>query len=170
MYSEPCARLTKSMMPNTSVSPAASRNSSRPNCNPFKNCSTTTSMDLYRAETKQRQRERAAAYFIGHMTFSQTAHIIWQIMRRQKPTLLHRALVVEAVLVVLDDGGHRFQRELALGILDHVLEVEILHRDVVVAVFVRAADRLEVHLLHRGLHLVLLGHVALDRLHRAVDE
>src|SRR5258706_13170139 len=33
------------MMPNTSVSPAASRNSSRPNCNPFRNCSTTSSMN-----------------------------------------------------------------------------------------------------------------------------
>src|ERR1700730_7610631 len=35
------------MMPNTSVSPAASKNSSRPNCNPFRNCSTTSSMDAF---------------------------------------------------------------------------------------------------------------------------
>src|SRR5258707_1519930 len=33
------------MMQNTSVNPAASRNSSRPNCNPFRICSTTSSMD-----------------------------------------------------------------------------------------------------------------------------
>src|ERR1700730_6302880 len=32
------------MMPNTSVRPAASRNNSSPNCNPFRNCSTTSSM------------------------------------------------------------------------------------------------------------------------------
>jgi hypothetical protein len=30
MYSEPCARFTKFMIPNTSVSPAASRNSRMP--------------------------------------------------------------------------------------------------------------------------------------------
>src|SRR3546814_11220519 len=36
MYSEPCARLTKFMMPNTSVRPAAIRNSKIPNCRPFK--------------------------------------------------------------------------------------------------------------------------------------
>src|SRR4051812_13515760 len=65
---------------------------------------------------------------------------LWQIMRRQNPILLHRALVVEAVLVVLDDGRHRLQRQLAFGILDHVLQVEILDRDVVVAIFERAAD------------------------------
>src|SRR3954465_6213109 len=32
------------MIPNTSVNPAASKNSSRPNCRPFKNCSTISSM------------------------------------------------------------------------------------------------------------------------------
>src|SRR5512140_1521441 len=39
MYSEPCARLMVSMMPSTSVSPAASRNSIRPSCRPFSACS-----------------------------------------------------------------------------------------------------------------------------------
>src|SRR5688572_10972942 len=39
MYSEPCARLIMSMMPNTSVRPAASRNSISPNCRPFSDCS-----------------------------------------------------------------------------------------------------------------------------------
>src|SRR5882757_7017394 len=54
------------MMPNTSVSPAASRNSSRPNCNPFRSCSMTRYMNgLYQAETKQRQRECAAAGVIS---------------------------------------------------------------------------------------------------------
>src|SRR5262245_31788172 len=40
MYSEPCARLIMSMMPNTSVRPAASRNSINPNCRPLRACST----------------------------------------------------------------------------------------------------------------------------------
>ena len=39
MYSDPCARLIMSMMPNTSVRPAASRNSISPNCRPFSDCS-----------------------------------------------------------------------------------------------------------------------------------
>src|SRR5207244_13534280 len=41
MYSEPCARLTRFMMPNTSVRPAASRNSITPSCSPFSVCSAT---------------------------------------------------------------------------------------------------------------------------------
>src|SRR5882672_2896357 len=51
MYSEPCARLIMSMMPNTSVRPAASRNSIKPNCRPLRACSrtrTTTAL-LHRA-------------------------------------------------------------------------------------------------------------------------
>src|SRR5262245_60092060 len=43
MYREPCARLTRFMMPNTSVRPAASRNSMTPNCRPLRTCSTTRS-------------------------------------------------------------------------------------------------------------------------------
>ena len=35
MYSDPCARFTTFMMPNTSVSPADSRNSSTPSCSPL---------------------------------------------------------------------------------------------------------------------------------------
>src|SRR6185503_3262119 len=41
MYSEPCARFTMFMMPNTSVSPAAIRNSITPYCRPFSSCSKT---------------------------------------------------------------------------------------------------------------------------------
>src|SRR5262245_30158043 len=45
MYSEPCARLIMSMMPNTSVRPAASRNSINPNCRPLSACSTMRTQD-----------------------------------------------------------------------------------------------------------------------------
>src|SRR5690606_3158415 len=38
MYSEPCARLTKFMMPKISVSPADSRNSRTPSCTPLRIC------------------------------------------------------------------------------------------------------------------------------------
>src|SRR6476661_1866730 len=36
MYCTPCARLMKSITPNTSVRPAAIRNSSTPSCRPFR--------------------------------------------------------------------------------------------------------------------------------------
>src|SRR3984885_12952020 len=65
---------------------------------------------------------------------------------------LHRAFVVEAILAVLDDGRDGFQRELAVGVLHHVLQIEILDRDVIVAVFERTAQRLEIGLLYLGLH------------------
>src|SRR5437868_6217322 len=53
---------------------------------------------------------------------------------------------------------------------NHVLQVEILDRNVVLAVFERAAHGLEVGLLHLGLHLVLLRGIALHRDNRAVDQ
>src|SRR5690606_16911773 len=49
MYSEPCARLTMSMMPNTSVRPAASKNSIRPNCRPFSSCSSMSIESIAKA-------------------------------------------------------------------------------------------------------------------------
>ena len=39
MYNEPWARLIMSMMPNTRVSPAASKNNISPNCSPLSDCS-----------------------------------------------------------------------------------------------------------------------------------
>src|SRR5258708_28313003 len=40
----PCARLTKFMMPNTSVRPAAIRNNSTPSCAPLSSCSRKSAM------------------------------------------------------------------------------------------------------------------------------
>src|SRR5258707_1309058 len=67
----------------------------------------------------------------------------------ETPSPLHRALVVELVLAVLDDGRHRLQRQLALVVLDHVLQVEIVDRDLVVTKLEGAANRLEICLAHR---------------------
>src|SRR5262245_46072439 len=41
MYCTPCARLMKSITPNTSVSPAAIRNKSTPSCSPLSTCTRT---------------------------------------------------------------------------------------------------------------------------------
>src|SRR5215204_507781 len=38
MYCTPCARLTKSITPNTRVSPEAIRNSNTPSCSPLRTC------------------------------------------------------------------------------------------------------------------------------------
>src|SRR3954468_7083487 len=152
MYSEPCARLTKSMMPNTSVKPAASRNSSSPNCSPFRNCSTISSISPTTAPQENSGSARAPP------------------LLNESPRSLHLAFVVEAILVVLDNSGNGFQRKLAIGVLHHVLQIEVLDRDMVLAVFERAAHRLEIRLLHLGAHCVLLGGVAVHRRHGAVDQ
>src|SRR5262245_11192279 len=41
MYCTPCARLTKSITPNTSVRPAAIRNNRTPSCSPLSTCTRT---------------------------------------------------------------------------------------------------------------------------------
>src|SRR5262249_26313059 len=83
---------------------------------------------------------------------------------------LHRTLVMEAVLIVLDDRGDGLEHRRAVGSFDDVLQIEILDREVVVAVAERATNRRKVGLLHRLDHISLLGDVALDGRNRAVDE
>src|ERR1700748_464136 len=109
------------MMPNTSVNPAASRNNSSPNCNPFKICSTTSSM--VPTDSKSGSVVALPLLFLFGAT----------VTEKQNPCSLHRTFVVEAVLIVLDDGRDRLQRQFAVGALDHVLKVEALDRDMVVA-------------------------------------
>src|SRR5689334_18338633 len=57
----------------------------------------------------------------------------------------HLALLKVLVLIVLDDGGDRLQPVL-VALLDRILEVEILDRDVVGPELEVAAHRLEVGL------------------------
>src|SRR5262245_21939737 len=54
--------------------------------------------------------------------------------RPSAPDLLHRALVVEGVLIVLDDHGDSLEREGPVSRFDHVLQIEILDREMVVAI------------------------------------
>src|SRR5882724_5411180 len=70
---------------------------------------------------------------------------------------LHRALVVKLVLAVLDDGRDCFQRQVAFGVLYYVLQVEVLDREVVVAVLVRPAHGLVIGLAHLRTHHILLA-------------
>src|SRR6185369_7818846 len=111
------------MMPNTSVNPAASRNSSRPNCSPLSSCSTTRSMVPQNLNEQLKKSAAARGHcrllLLGASSSHARLHKATEDHTPEKPILLHRTLVVEAVLIVLDDGGHRFQRELAFGVLDH---------------------------------------------------
>jgi len=83
--------------------------------------------------------------------------------------LLHAALGGVAILVILQCDAYGLQLEL-IAVLDRFLQIEILNREVVVAVFVGPAHRREIRFAHRMADRVLLREVAVDRLHRAVDQ
>ena len=52
---------------------------------------------------------------------------------KQNSCSFHWTFIVIAILVIFDDGGDGFQREPTVGVLHHILQIEILDRDVVVA-------------------------------------
>src|SRR5579863_4138910 len=97
------------MIPKTSVSPAASRNSKRPNCSPFRNCSTTSSMFVrdtprfFGPQSADPHPPPGGAFKKMRQRFSAAA------LPKQNSCSFHRALVVKAVLIVLDDGDDRLQ-------------------------------------------------------------
>src|SRR5262245_5615718 len=113
------------MMPKTSVNPAASRNSSRPNCRPFRHCSMKSVM-MRRAPGKRTAAARTRYRRVGSPSRS-----------------LHRALVVKAILIVLDDGGDGLECVIAFLIFDRLLQIEILDREVIIPIFEIAAHRFE---------------------------
>src|ERR1044071_6859715 len=107
MYSEPCARLTTFMMPSTSVSPAAMRNSVTPNCRPFSNCSKTSPKVIKKGAL------RAPLLFTS-----------WQ------PSL-HLAVLEVRVLVLLEDRLLDAHLDVAARQLLGLQQVEVLDRVVV---------------------------------------
>src|SRR5262245_41548373 len=138
MYREPCARLTRFMMPKTSVSPAAMRKSMTPNCRPLSVCSRTRAqLTAGRAPPPPR-------------------------------LPLHRALGGVGVLVAREDGLLDLHRELAVRHLHGLEQVEVLDREVIRIVRVRPARRLVVGPPHRRDHALLVGEIALHRAKRAV--
>src|SRR5881394_1552661 len=148
MYSEPCARFTRSMMPKVSVSPAASRNISRPSCTPFSTWISRYSIAPSN-ETGALTRSRSPSCPCGS---------------------LHRALFVVGILGGGHRGGDRLDRHGALRVLHRLLDVEVLDRELVGVELEVAAQRLEVGLLQLRPHLVLVGQVALQRLGRRGDQ
>src|SRR6476469_927430 len=144
MYSEPCARLTRSMIPNTSM------NSSRPNCRPLRHCSMNSVMArrLHTFAIENGGSARAPP-----PSFTAPASV-----RR------HLAFRVMTVLAVLDDRGGCLQHAL-VAVLDHILQIEVLDRNVIRSELEAAAHRLEIGLFERLTHRVLVGQIALGRNH-----
>src|SRR6478672_3944736 len=131
------------MMPKTSVRPAASRNSSSPNCRPFRHCSINNSIGLRRT-----------------MDGPLGPSFLPPPVLRPAPLArspLHRTLVVKLILTVLDDRGDGLEGEVAFRVLHHILQVKVLNRKMVVAVLVGTAHRCVVGLAPLGSHGVLLA-------------
>src|SRR6476620_6169516 len=135
------------MMPKVSVSPAASRNISRPSCTPFSTWIRYTIAPSN--ETGALSRSRYPTYRCGS---------------------LHRALFVVGIPACGHRGGDRLDGHHALRILHRLLDVEVLDRELVGVVLEVAAQRLEVGLLELRPHLVLAREVALQRLGRRGDQ
>src|SRR5919197_5313084 len=111
MKSDPCARLTRFMMPKTSVSPAAMRNSITPNCRPLRPCSTTS--------------RRVMNDEKGGANGSRPPGPV-----RASSLPLHRTLLVVGVPVVLKDLLLDLHGELAVGRLHGLGQIEVLNREV----------------------------------------
>src|ERR1700730_6119620 len=137
MYWTPWARLMRSITPNTSVSPAAIRNSSTPSCSPLRIC------------TKRRVDIRS---------------LFGCRIRNRTP---HRAVLRVDVLVIAEHLLGDLGLELAVLALRRLHQIEVLDRIVIVAELEIAAQRLEVRFLERGAHGVLVGKVAFDGGNRA---
>src|SRR5262245_10396434 len=129
------------MMPNTSVSPAAMRNSITPSCSPLSACSRTRTKFNARVNAKLRDERRRASV----------------PSRRDKPapqasglSLFHRAFLGVGILVIREHGLLDLHHRVLAGRPRHGLQqIEILDRKMVAVVSELPAGRREVGLLHR---------------------
>src|SRR5688572_18590859 len=151
MYSEPCARLIMSMRPNTSVSPAASRNSISPNWMPFSVCSRKS------VRVMKQKRVRPAPHPLPVNLLCSSLHLA--VFGPEVDVVVqHRAdpLVDDAAFVVLDDLAHVV-----------VLDRRAVGRRLPVAA--RGLDlRRRAH--QRGAEGLLVFDLAFGALHRGVDD
>src|SRR5579871_63092 len=133
------------MMPNTSVSPAAIRNSMTPSCRPFSAWNATSDTSIV-----MRRRVRAGP-------------------RRPRRLPLHRAVLGIGVAVI---GQHGAAAELEqLAVLAHgLIEVVVLDRELVVVELEWAAHRLEGRLAEGVAQRVLVVELAAGRLDGGVDQ
>src|SRR5438552_2617450 len=72
--------------------------------------------------------------------------------------------------MILQRRRYGLQGEGAVRVLHRFLQVEVLDREMIVAIAIAAANRGIVGLAHRVAHSFLVADVTLDRRYRAVDE
>src|SRR5262245_23528846 len=138
------------MMPNTRVSPAATRNSITPSCSPLSSCSTTRRPVIGRGPESNERGAGSPRPCRGALACALP---------------LHRTLVEVRVLVVLEDRLLDLHLHLPAGPLRRLEEVEVLDRVVVHVVGERAAGGAKVGLAHGGDHALLVGEIPLHRPH-----
>src|ERR1043166_5915462 len=136
MYWTPCARLMRSITPNTNVSPAAIRNSSTPSCSPLRIC-TKRRDDIRISDVRDQLPE------IGIV-------LLTSDIRHLTSVSLHSAVLRVGVLVIREHLLGDLGLELAVRALHHLDQIEVLDGIMIVAELEIAAQRLEVGLLERG--------------------
>src|SRR6266851_8436218 len=82
----------------------------------------------------------------------------------------HFTKLMIAILMILQCQRSGLERERASIVLDRLLEIEILYREVVVSVFVRAAHGCIIRIAHGLAHGLFPGYIAIDRFYCAVDQ
>src|SRR5712691_2720755 len=133
MWSEPCARFTRFMMPKTSVRPAAIRNSITPSCSPLRVCSRTSTR--FMRKTKGARSGRAP-WFVAE--------------EGPLPLPPHPTFLAVGVLVVAEDGFLDLHHRILAGrSRDRLEQVKILDREMVGVVAELAPRGREVRLAHR---------------------
>src|SRR3989441_12508538 len=145
-----------SMIPNTRVSPAASRNSISPNCSPFSDCSTISIQDMKRGGGNEKGEMRRGRFTPPLFSF--------------KDSLFHRTFLNVGVAAVLEYGSHGLVDQAPLRILPHHAEVVVLNRVLVAVELERAAHRLELRRLERLSYAFRVLDPALHLPNRGVDE
>src|SRR5262245_17584728 len=123
MYCTPCARLMRSITPNTRVSPAATRNNRMPSCNPFRSWTTNRVADM-------------TCLGVGPLVQSPQGEAAGPV-----PGSFQRALAGVCVGIALKHALHDLRLELAVGALGDLDQIEVLDREAVRVEAERSAHR-----------------------------
>src|SRR5262249_39041989 len=168
------------MMAKIRVRPAASRNSSMPNWMPLRHCSITYSI----VGPSPRPLEKLTLSAAGWPCSRALQIRPWRAAQNKpaearasaglqlvpgEELVRHFALLCVLVLIVLHDRRGGLQT-IFVAVLYDILQIEILDWDVIGPKLKVSAHRLEVGLLRRAAHHVLLAEIAVDGFHDAVEQ
>src|SRR5215469_11623982 len=151
MYCTPCARLMKSITPNTSVRPAATRNKRTPSCSPLRIWTARSVVDM--GDPRRGHSLGALPLPFWGEGWGEGVQSLWknhnpspqplslwereQIERagwtlpRSRRTSLHRTILGVRIGVVLEHLLDDLRLELAVGALGDLDQIEVLDRIVV---------------------------------------